>query len=68
MMLIGKEDEDIEGKRDADPHAAQYQRFLERYCASLVVKYPQIQRHQQEYEKNECRPQPHLEPFRIWRS
>jgi hypothetical protein len=63
MMLIGKEDEDIEGKRDADPNAAQYQGFLERYCATLPVEYPQIQRHQEEYEKNERHPQPHQEPF-----
>jgi hypothetical protein len=40
MMLIGKEDEDIEGKRDGDPHAAQYQRFLERCCASLAAESP----------------------------
>jgi hypothetical protein len=51
MMLIGKEDEHIEGKRDADPPAGQYQRFLECYCAGLAVEYPQIQRYRGEYER-----------------
>src|ERR1700704_4440630 len=61
MMLIGKEHKDIERKRDADPHAAQYHGFLERYGARLVVDDPQIQRQQEEYKENECRPQPHHE-------
>src|SRR5258708_6602356 len=57
MMLICKEHKDIERKRDADPHAGQYQGFLERYSARLAVDNPQIQRQQEEYEENECRPQ-----------
>src|SRR4051794_39946874 len=68
MILIEKKDHDIESESDGDPPRAQYQRLLEGYRASPSMKYTEIQCHQEEYESNECHPQPHQEPSRFRRS